>query len=79
VRPVYIIAILALLQLTSPDGATLWISPDDIGPFRSGKGAGHACEKGTILYGGAEQTFCVKETPEEINKKIDEHGKKEDE
>ena len=78
-RSGYVVAILALLQLTSPDGATLWISPDDIGPFRSGKGAGHSCEKGTILYGGPDQTFCVKETPEEIKKKIDEDGKKENE
>jgi hypothetical protein len=67
------IAVLVLLQLTTPDGATLWFSPEDVGPFRSGKGTGMGCENGTIIYG--DQSYCIKETPEQLKKKMEEHEK----
>jgi hypothetical protein len=31
------------------------------------------CENGTIIYG--DQSYCIKETPEQLKKKMEEHEK----
>lgn len=63
--------LLTLLPLTAPDGATLWFSPDDVGPFRLGAGSGTGCKWTTIYTGGSDQIFCVKETPEKLKQMLD--------